>query len=140
MSANNKQVAGTHYQGKQLQHWDLVAIYGWDYFQGQITKYLMRWRDKNGLEDLRKAQHFLEKYIEEVEGGRIFNPATMKGCQKSQERYSCTDKESWTLINEGIEYDSALYKHNCGTQVWAPSLGAAIQIHQKECKMGERNE
>lgn len=65
-NANDRQVGGTHYSAKggKLQHWDLVNLFGWDYFQGQITKYLMRWREKNGLEDLEKAKHFLEKYIE----------------------------------------------------------------------------
>lgn len=62
--ANDRQVGGEHYGGKSLQHWDLVDYYGWDYFQGQIIKYMMRWRDKNGMEDLKKARHFLDKYIE----------------------------------------------------------------------------
>jgi hypothetical protein len=61
--ANDKQVGGTHYAG-ELQHWDLVELYGWDYFQAQIIKYLMRHKLKNGLEDLKKASHFLDKYIE----------------------------------------------------------------------------
>jgi Protein of unknwon function (DUF3310) len=67
MDANQRQVGGTHYRDtevKGLQHWDLVNMFGWDYFQGQITKYLMRWRKKNGLEDLEKARHYLDKYIE----------------------------------------------------------------------------
>lgn len=71
MSANDTQVAGNHYhiKGATLQHWDLVAMFEWDYFQGQITKYLMRWKYKHKtpdarLEDLRKARHFLDKYIE----------------------------------------------------------------------------
>ena len=33
---------------------------------GQITKYVTRWKKKNGLPDLLKAQHFLQKYIEIV--------------------------------------------------------------------------
>ena len=64
MAANSRQVGGAHYGKVGRQHWDVVADFGLDYFQGQITKYVMRWRDKNGIEDLRKAQHFLEKYIE----------------------------------------------------------------------------
>lgn len=65
MLANDRQVGGNHYKtpGK-LEHWDLVGMFEWDYFQGQITKYLMRWRKKNGLEDLEKARHYLDKYIE----------------------------------------------------------------------------
>jgi len=77
-SANDpgRQVGGTHYQQdatKSLppgpQHWDLVIYYGWDYFQGQITKYVMRWKDKHTtpeekLNELLKARHNLDKYIE----------------------------------------------------------------------------
>lgn len=64
--ANSRQVAGSHYRvhGAELQHWDLVLMYKWDYFQGQIIKYIMRAPYKNGLEDLQKAAHYLEKYIE----------------------------------------------------------------------------
>lgn len=64
MSANDKQVGGDHYKGKKVQHWDFVYMHNLDYFQGQITKYVVRWRDKGGLEDLHKAQHYLEKYLE----------------------------------------------------------------------------
>lgn len=63
MSANEKQVAGSHYRSG-IQHWDYVIANDLDYFQGQITKYVTRWKRKNGLTDLLKAQHFLEKYIE----------------------------------------------------------------------------
>jgi hypothetical protein len=48
-----------------------VVEFDLDYFQAQITKYVMRWDKKNGLQDLEKAQHFLEKYIEEIQSGRI---------------------------------------------------------------------
>lgn len=69
-SANDHQVGGQHY-AKPIQHWDYVVAQGLGYFEGQITKYVSRWRDKNGLEDLHKAKHFLDKLIEEVEEGRI---------------------------------------------------------------------
>ncbi len=62
-NANSRQVGGQHYQS-EVQHWDYVAASGLDYFQGQITKYVYRWRKKNGIEDLKKAMHFLEKYLE----------------------------------------------------------------------------
>ena len=63
--ANEKQVAGSHYR-THIQHWDYVVANDLDYFQGQITKYVTRWKRKNGLTDLLKAQHFLEKYLEVV--------------------------------------------------------------------------
>lgn len=71
MSANDRQVAGNHYGGGKLQHWDVVVKFNLDYFQGQVTKYLFRWRSKNGIEDLEKAKHFLEKYIEEAKAGNF---------------------------------------------------------------------
>jgi hypothetical protein len=63
MAANDRQVEGNHYK-TSMEHWDWVYANNLDYFQGQITKYIFRWKKKNGLKDLQKAQHFLEKYIE----------------------------------------------------------------------------
>lgn len=63
--ANKIQVGGTHYQKRgKIQHWDIVDRNNFGYFIGNITKYLFRWRDKNGAQDLRKACHYLAKYIE----------------------------------------------------------------------------
>lgn len=64
MTANTRQVGGKHYGLKEYQHWDVVHDFNLDYFQGQITKYVFRWREKGGIEDLRKARHYLDKYIE----------------------------------------------------------------------------
>ena len=65
MAANDLQVAGTHYQTDGEQHWDRMwRLYGRGYFVGCITKYVERYHKKNGIEDLRKARHFLDKLIE----------------------------------------------------------------------------
>jgi hypothetical protein len=63
MSANDKQIAGTHYQGA-MQPWDFIISNNLGYLEGTAIKYLARWRKKNGIEDLRKAIHFIEKLIE----------------------------------------------------------------------------
>lgn len=62
--ANDRQVGGDHYKVGGEEHWDRVARLGLDYFQGQITKYVERWKLKGGIQDLKKARHFLDKYIE----------------------------------------------------------------------------
>lgn len=62
-NANDRQVAGTHYK-KPVQHWDFVTAAGFSYLGGQVTKYVSRWKDKNGKVDLQKAEHFLQKMIE----------------------------------------------------------------------------
>ena len=63
-NANERQVGGTHYKTGGEEHWDRVHRLGLDYFQAQITKYVERCWKKNGVEDLKKARHFLDKYIE----------------------------------------------------------------------------
>jgi hypothetical protein len=62
-NANTRQVGGSHYQ-KPIQHWDFVIANGIPYLEAQIMKYVFRWREKNGLQDLEKARHFLDKLIE----------------------------------------------------------------------------
>lgn len=65
LTANDRQVGGDHYKKRNvLQHWDIVAMLNLDYFQGNISKYVFRWRDKDGVKDLKKAQHYVQKYIE----------------------------------------------------------------------------
>ena len=69
MSANDRQIGGTFYkQEGRVEHWDIVWQWRLDYFQGQITKYVMRHREKGGIQDLKKAHHFLEKYMELLAG------------------------------------------------------------------------
>lgn len=62
-SANDRQVGGEHYKA-DIQHWDFVLANGLGYLEGQISKYVTRWRKKNGMQDLYKARHYLEKLIE----------------------------------------------------------------------------
>lgn len=65
MSANNKQHGGNHYKKYgDLQPWDVVIAWELGYLEGTALKYIARWRDKNGVEDILKAIHFLEKLVE----------------------------------------------------------------------------
>lgn len=63
MSANDRQVDGEHYDDP-IQVWDFIAANQLDWFQGNVIKYVSRWKRKGGMKDLLKAQHVLEKYIE----------------------------------------------------------------------------
>jgi len=64
MTANNDQVGGSHYRTKTIQPWDFIAANELGFFEGNIVKYVSRWRSKGGVEDLRKARHYLDKLIE----------------------------------------------------------------------------
>ena len=67
-SANNIQIAGNHYKKYgDLQPWDVVIKWNLGYLEGTALKYIARWRDKGGVEDIKKAIHFLQKLVETEE-------------------------------------------------------------------------
>jgi hypothetical protein len=90
--ANDYMIGGNHYQ-TPIQHWDFVAANGLDYFQAAITKYVVRWRQKGGIEDLKKAQHYLAKYMELIEAGARFTVLTPHGISEVESR-SRSEKET----------------------------------------------
>lgn len=65
--ANEVQIAGTHYKDKAIQPWDYIVANGLGYLEGNVVKYVSRHRDKNGLADLQKARHYIDKLIEGYE-------------------------------------------------------------------------
>lgn len=69
MSANAMQVGGDHYTSKKVQPW--AAMEAWmtpeqfaGFLRGNAIKYLARCDDKGGVEDLKKARHYLDRLIE----------------------------------------------------------------------------
>lgn len=76
MKAGEYQVGGTHYASKRVQPWDAMEC--WmsrdeflGYLRGNVIKYVARYKEKGGVEDLRKAKHYLTKLIEkEIEDGQ----------------------------------------------------------------------
>ena len=64
-TANDRQVGGAHYKRGGEEHWDRMwRLHGRGYFVGCITGYVERYPWKNGIEDLEKAAHFLQKLLE----------------------------------------------------------------------------
>jgi len=61
---NQVQHGGDHYKKQPIQPWDYIAANELGYFEGNVVKYVSRWKDKGGVEDLRKARHYIEKLIE----------------------------------------------------------------------------
>ena len=66
MSANDRQVGGSHYKrAGGEEHWDRVHRLGLNYWQAAATKYIERCYLKGDpVQDLQKAVHYLEKLIE----------------------------------------------------------------------------
>ena len=62
--ALQSQVGGSHYKGMAIQPFEYIHKNGLGFAEGCVVKYVSRWRVKNGLEDLKKARHFLDLLIE----------------------------------------------------------------------------
>ena len=63
-SANGIQIGGGHYQNKAIQPWDYIVSNRLGYLEGNVVKYVSRWQDKGGRQDLEKARHYLDKLLE----------------------------------------------------------------------------
>ena len=59
------QVGGGHYKNRIIQPTYFCIVNNVPYAEGCVIKYVMRWRDKNGVQDLEKAKHYLELLIYE---------------------------------------------------------------------------
>ena len=79
---NKTQVGGSHYTSKAVQPWE--AMQAWmtheeftGFLRGNVIKYIARCNEKGGLEDLKKARHYLDRLIEVTGAGLPEdNPAT----------------------------------------------------------------
>lgn len=61
---NETQVGGDHYRRQTIQCWDYIVANGIGFLEGNVIKYVSRHKTKNGLQDLEKARHYLDKLIE----------------------------------------------------------------------------
>ena len=62
-----KQVGGSHYQNYKIQPTEYILANSLNFCQGNVIKYITRYKDKNGVEDLKKAKHYIEMLIEQYE-------------------------------------------------------------------------
>ena len=64
MSALDVQTGGSHYKDLKIQPVEYIHANGLGFCEGSVIKYITRWRAKNGVEDLKKARHFIDLLIE----------------------------------------------------------------------------
>ena len=62
-SSKSKTHHPKHYN-QGIEMWEYAHSHGLDFFEGNIVKYITRWKNKNGIEDLYKAKQYLDKLIE----------------------------------------------------------------------------
>jgi hypothetical protein len=64
VSALNTQINGTHYRELAIQPVEFIHANGIGYMEGNVIKYVTRWRSKGGIADLHKAKHYIDLLIE----------------------------------------------------------------------------
>ena len=52
-----------HYDNDIYEPLKIIDHYGLDFYEGNVLKYLLRWRKKDGVKDLEKAQDYLNRLI-----------------------------------------------------------------------------
>jgi hypothetical protein len=62
------QEGGDHYKKMKIQPVEYIHANNIGFIEGNIIKYISRWRDKNGKEDLLKARHFIDLLIDLEQG------------------------------------------------------------------------
>ena len=65
-SKDNDAISPQHYQQGNIQVLDFINDQKFTYLEGNIVKYICRYKTKNGLEDLEKANYYLNELINEV--------------------------------------------------------------------------
>ena len=65
----NQKINPSHYKQGKIEVIDFILDQKMDYLTANVQKYLSRWRFKDGVCDLKKARWFLDKLIEQEEGG-----------------------------------------------------------------------
>lgn len=60
----DKQIGGSHYKNMPIQPIEFIMKNNLGFCEGNIIKYICRYKEKNGLQDLEKAKHYIEMLIE----------------------------------------------------------------------------
>jgi hypothetical protein len=58
------QVGGSHYKNMAIQPVEFIHGNGIGYIEGCVIKYICRYKNKNGIEDLKKIKHYVDLLIE----------------------------------------------------------------------------
>lgn len=93
-TAFSEQIGGSHYKMMPFQPISLIGMLDLDFFQGNVVKYVSRYKLKDGVRDLEKAKHYCRMAME---------------MEKSSPRLSMTILQA-VFISEGFVASNGLSK------------------------------
>ena len=62
-----EQVGGNHYKQLKIQPIEFIIVNNLNFCEGNVVKYICRYKNKNGVEDLKKAKQYINFLIEDYE-------------------------------------------------------------------------
>lgn len=132
-NANEKQYGGTHYKKQAIQAWDFITQNKLGYLEGTAIKYISRWRDKGGVEDIKKAIHFLEKLLEtETSNEKISTPYISNSERSSHLGTGVSDVRFVPTARSNSEYASMAL--SASDQAWYANVNALEEFaNSVEC-------
>lgn len=68
MKSFKKQVGGSHYKDYKIQPVKFIIKNNIGFVEGNIIKYILRFKEKGGVQDLLKAKHYIELLIDSSKG------------------------------------------------------------------------
>lgn len=60
----NQAPKSQHYKGFKIEPLQYIEENGIGFHEGNVIKYVSRWRQKDGIDDLKKAQFYIERLLE----------------------------------------------------------------------------
>jgi hypothetical protein len=70
ISALDKQIGGNHYRGFKIQPIEFITKNKLSFIQGCIIKYICRFENKNGIQDLEKIKHYCDLQIQMLQNDK----------------------------------------------------------------------
>ena len=64
MKSYKKQIGGSHYKKYKIQPVEFIVKNNIGFVEGNVIKYILRFKEKGGVQDLEKAKHYIELLID----------------------------------------------------------------------------
>ena len=64
MKALKNRVGGEHYKDYAIQPIEFIYFNNIPFLEANVIKYIVRWKEKNGVQDLEKAKHYIDLLID----------------------------------------------------------------------------
>lgn len=129
------QVGGSHYQKYQIEPKDFIIKNGLSWAAGNVIKYVVRYADKNGIEDLEKAKQNLDFLICELRekeavtapASNPLNQLTDKEATAAEQRQDVVGQNG----NDGLHYENSEQKGDFPTHMkWLAVVDAnGLMMH-----------